>query len=155
MTKDLVLAKLTPMAPMLLLAGFALVAAVIWVPRGTDAPQIAAPSHKELDARLSSGSERLANLIAVTNERPVFHASRRPVPTAEAPKAAEPVLSLLGVIREDNAETLAFVKVSTTGTLYRVAEGETVGRWRILKIGVEESTVSKDGKAPFMLQIGG
>lgn len=147
--------KLRPLVPVLILAGFALAAAAVWLPRGAAKTVINAPSFQELDARLSSGSARLSDLIAVTNERPVFHTTRRPVATPEAPKAPEPVLSLLGIIADDGTETLAFVKVSTTGTLYRIGAGETVGRWRILDIGTEEITVSKDGNEPYILRIGG
>ncbi|MEM6386423.1 MAG: hypothetical protein AAF718_09330 [Pseudomonadota bacterium] len=141
--------------PLLIFGGFALVAALLWMPRGSSDAVAEAPALKELEARLSSGSQRLADLIEVTNERPVFHASRRPIATPEAPKAPEPELSLLGVIAEDNGETLAFVKVSTTGALFRIGKGETVGRWRILEIGTEAISVSKDGQAPYTLRIGG
>ena len=147
--------KLRPLVPLLMLGGFELAAAALWLPRGSTTSVASAPALKELDARLSSGSARLSDLIEVTNERPVFHASRRPVAAPEAPKAPEPVLSLLGIIAEDNSDTLAFVKVSSTGTLYRIGAGETVGRWRVLEIGTEEITVSKDGADPYTLRIGG
>lgn len=146
--------KLKPIVPVLILAVFVIAAAALWIPRGGTTAFAAAPVLKELDERLSSGSERMSDLIAVTNERPVFHASRRPVAAPEAPKTPEPVLSLLGVIAEDNAETLAFVKLSTTGALYRIGKGETVGRWRIVDIGTEQISVSKDGKTPYTLRIG-
>lgn len=148
------ISQLRPLLPTLIIGAFVLAAAALWLPRGGTATVAAAPELKELDARLSSGSERLANLIEVTNERPVFHASRRPVAAPEAPKAPEAMLSLLGIIAEDNGETLAFVKVSTTGALYRIGKGETVGRWRILEIGTESISVSKDGQAPYTLSIG-
>ncbi len=147
--------KLRSILPLLILGFFGLAAAAVWMPRSVDSSVTAAPALKELDERLSSGSQRLSDLIEVTNDRPVFHASRRPVATPEAPKAPEPVLQLLGIIAEDNADTLAFVKVSTDGTLYRIGEGETVGRWRILEVGTDAITVSKDGNAPYTLRIGG
>ncbi|MEM7719354.1 MAG: hypothetical protein AAF222_09115 [Pseudomonadota bacterium] len=140
--------------PLLIVGTFALAAAAVWLPRGGATTVSAAPALKELDARLSSGSERLANLIEVTNERPVFHASRRPIAAPEAPKVAEATLALLGIIAEENGETLAFVKVSN-GSLYRIGKGETVGRWRILDIGTETISVSKDGQTPYMLSVGG
>ena len=148
------MSKLKAFLPILILGVFAAAAAAVWIPRGGAVATAATPPLKELDARLSSGSERLSDLIAVTNERPVFHASRRPVATPEAPKAPEPVLSLLGVIAEDNAEPRAFVKLSSDGALYRIAKGETVGRWRIIDIGTEQISVSKDGKTPYTLRIG-
>ncbi|MGR3511115.1 MAG: hypothetical protein ACU0GG_00010 [Paracoccaceae bacterium] len=141
-------------APALILGLAILASAAVWWPRGGSETTVRAPALKELNARLSSGSERLAGLIEVTNDRPVFHASRRPIAAAEAPKAPEPVLSLLGIIAEDNGETLAFVKVSN-GALYRLGKGETVGRWRILEIGTESISVSKDGQEPYTLTIGG
>lgn len=146
--------KLRPFAPVLIMAVSVLAAAALWLPRGGSDAATSAPAPKELSTRLSSGSERLAGLIEVTNARPVFHASRRPIAAPEAPKAPEPVLSLLGIIAEDNGETLAFVKVSN-GSLYRIGKGETVGRWRILEIGTETISVSKDGQPPYTLSIGG
>ena len=148
------MSKLRLLAPLLILGVFVLAAAALWIPRGESTATASTPMLKELDERLSSGSERLSDLIEITNTRPVFHATRRPVATPEAPKAPEPVLSLLGVIAENDAETLAFVKLSTTGALYRIGKGETVGRWRILDIGTEEISVSKDGKSPYTLRIG-
>ena len=148
------MSKLKSLAPFLILGVFLIAAAALWVPRSEATASASAPVLKELDERLSSGSARMSDLITVTNERPVFHASRRPVAAPEAPKTPEPVLSLLGVIAEDNAETLAFVKLSTTGALYRIGKGETVGRWRIVDIGTEQISVSKDGNAPYTLRIG-
>lgn len=149
------LPKLGAIAPPLILLAFAAAAVAISMPRNdTERPRPAAEL-RELDERLSYGSARLSDLIAVTNERPVFHASRRPIATPEAPVAPEPVLSLLGVISEDDGKTLAFVKVSTSGALYRIGQGETVGRWSILEIDTEEITVSKDGAEPFKLRING
>ncbi len=145
---------LRPLLPVLLLGLFVLAALAVWVPRGSAPEVAAAPALKELDARLSSGSERLSALIAPTNERPVFHASRRPIAAPEAPKAPEATLTLLGVI-DDGDAPLAFLKLSTTGALYRIGKGGTVGRWRVLDIGVNEVSISKDGNAPFTLRIGG
>ena len=147
--------KMRSLLPVFILGTFILAAAAIWAPRGSESTTASSPTLKELDERLSSGSARLSGLIEVTNERPVFHASRRPVAAPETPKAPEPVLQLLGIIAEDNVETLAFVKVSTDSTLYRVGEGETVGRWRVLDVGTDAITVSKDGDTPFTLRIGG
>lgn len=146
--------KLQSLLPLAIIACFVLAAVALWVPRGGAEVITSAPSLQVLDQRLSSGSERLSGLIEVTNARPLFHSTRRPVAAPEAPKAPEPVLSLLGVISEDNGDTLAFVKVSTTGALYRIGAGETVGRWRILEIGTEVIKVSKDGQEPYTLRIG-
>ncbi|MEP5199672.1 MAG: hypothetical protein ABJQ66_09650 [Paracoccaceae bacterium] len=148
------MSKIKAFLPLLILGVFILAAAALWIPRGGATATASTPELKELDERLSSGSERLSDLIEVTNARPVFHATRRPVATPEAPKAPEPVLSLLGVIAEDNAAPLAFVKLSTTGALYRIGKGETIGRWRILDIGTEQISVSKDGNSPYTLRIG-
>lgn len=148
------MSNLKPLLSLLIFGAFLLAAAALWIPRGQATATATPPALKELDARLSSGSERLSDLIEITNARPVFHASRRPVAAPEAPKAPEPVLSLLGVIAEDNADPLAFVKLSTTGALYRIGKGETVGRWRIIDIGTEQISVSKDGKTPYVLSIG-
>lgn len=145
---------LNKLLPFLILGTFTLAAAALWLPRGGAAPLAAAQPLKELDARLSSGSARLAGLIEVTDARPIFHASRRPIAAPEAPKVAEATLSLLGIIAEEDGETLAFVKVSN-GSLYRIGKGETVGRWRILDIGTETISVSKDGQAPYILSVGG
>lgn len=150
-----ILSKLNAYTPGLILLAFAAGSVVISMPRSDIETLRPAPELRELDERLSYGSARLSGLISVTNERPVFHASRRPVATPEAPQAPEPVLTLLGVISEDDGKTLAFVKLSTNGALYRIGQGETVGRWRILDIGTEEITVSKDGEAPYKLQING
>jgi len=149
------LSKLNAIAPAVILLGFAGASVVISMPRSDIETQRAAPELRELDERVSHGSARLSALIAVTNERPVFHASRRPIAAPEAPKAPEPVLSLLGVISEDDGKTLAFVKLSTNGALYRIGAGETVGRWRILEIGTDQITVSKDGDEPYTLRING
>lgn len=146
--------KLRPLAPVLILGLSILASAALWLPRGEPDLTTKTPALRELDTRLASGSERLASLVEVTNARPVFHASRRPITAPEAQTAPEPVLSLLGIIAEDNGETLAFVKVSN-GALYRIGKGETVGHWRILDIGTEAISVSKDGQAPYTLRIGG
>lgn len=149
------MSKLKSIAPLLILGVFAVGAAAIWIPRSeSSAHATGTPTLNELDARLSSGSKRLSDLIEITNARPVFHASRRPVSAPVAPKAPEPVLSLLGVIADDDGETLAFVKLSSNGALYRIGEGETVGRWRVVEIGIEEISVSKDGDSPYTLRIG-
>lgn len=146
--------KLRLFVPVLIVGASIAASAALWIPAEDTANVTPTPALKELDERLSSGSARLSELIAVTNERPVFHASRRPVATPEAPKAPEPVLALLGVIAEDNGETLAFVKLSSNGALYRIGKGETVGRWRVTDIGTDQISVSKDGNAPYVLRIG-
>ena len=146
--------KLRSHAPVLILGVSVLAAAALWLPRGAADTKAAAPALQSLDTRLAEGNARLSSLIEVTNDRPVFHATRRPVAAPEAQKALEPVLSLLGIIAEDNGETLAFVKVSN-GALYRIGRGESVGRWRVLEIGTETISVSKDGGAPYTLRIGG
>ena len=148
-------AKLSSFAPLAIAGGFILVSALVWWPRADAAQSPQGGELRELSLRLSSGSDRLAGLVPPTDERPLFHASRRPVAAPEAAKPVEPVLSLLGVIKEENGETVAFVKVSTSGALYRIGKGATVGRWRIIDIGTEEITVSKEGKAPYQLRIGG
>ncbi|MEP2263045.1 MAG: hypothetical protein ABJI00_16650, partial [Paracoccaceae bacterium] len=88
------MSKIKAFLPLLILGVFILAAAALWIPRGGATATASTPELKELDERLSSGSERLSDLIEVTNARPVFHATRRPVATPEAPKAPEPVLSL-------------------------------------------------------------
>ncbi|MEM7472995.1 MAG: hypothetical protein AAF340_16730 [Pseudomonadota bacterium] len=149
------LSKLKALLPALILVAFFAASAALWIPREGVTSTRAGPVAQQLDARLEAGDQKLASLMDVTNARPVFHASRRPVAAPEVQKAPEPVLELLGIIAEDNGDTLAFVKISTSGALYRLAKGETVDRWQIIEIGTEEVTISKDGKSPFKLKIGG
>ncbi|MEM6407158.1 MAG: hypothetical protein AAF700_01940 [Pseudomonadota bacterium] len=149
------LAKLKAILPAVILLGFLGASAALWIPREGATRTTNGPAIQQLDARLEAGDAKLASLMEVTHDRPVFHASRKPVAAPEAPKAPEPVLQLLGVISEDNGDTLAFVKISTSGGLYRLAEGESVERWKILEIGTKKITVSKDGEAPYTLEIGG
>lgn len=149
------LKKLKPFVPAAILAVFALAATALWLPREGATTTLRGPALQQLDARLQAGDDMLASLMEITHDRPVFHASRKPVAAPEEVKAPEPVLQLLGIISEDNGETLAFVKVSTSGALYRLAKGESVDRWEIVDIGTEEISVSKDGKRPYTLEIGG
>ncbi|MEO0921816.1 MAG: hypothetical protein AAFY09_03415 [Pseudomonadota bacterium] len=147
--------SMKPYMPALILAGFMLAALALWLPGAHSDPAPEPPVLKEIDERLSSGSARLSELMQVTNARPLFHASRRPVAEPEAPAQPKAVLKLLGIIAEDGSETRAFVKLSTSSNLYRIGKGETIGKWRIVDIGREEITVSKDGKKPYTLKIGG
>ncbi|MEM9974766.1 MAG: hypothetical protein AAF771_11355 [Pseudomonadota bacterium] len=140
------------LAPAAIIVAFTTAAFAIWLPGSADHGQAAVPQTTTIDSRLAARSERLSALIQDTDTRPVFHGSRRPVQSAAAPAAPEPVLSLLGVI-SDGGEKIAFVRISTGAALYSVGAGDTVGAWRILKIGTESVQVSKNGAAPFTLRI--
>ncbi|MCY4179839.1 MAG: hypothetical protein OXC60_04620 [Litoreibacter sp.] len=147
--------KLKTFLPALILLAFLGASFALWLPREGATSTLGGAAIQQLDARFEAGDAKLAGLMAVTHDRPVFHATRKPVAAPEVQKAPEPVLQLLGIISEDNGDTLAFVKISTSGALYRLAEGESVDRWEIVEIGTKQISVSKDGKAPYRLEIGG
>lgn len=146
--------NLRTVLPGLIIGAFALAAALIWIPRDSGPTQISISQSQDIHALQDAAAERLAELIEVTGQRPVFHASRKPVAAPEAPKAPEPELLLLGIISEDDTRVLAFVKISNGASLYKVGEGEIIGKWRVLEIGNRAITVSKDGNAPYTLSIG-
>ncbi|MEJ8561261.1 hypothetical protein QTO30_08520 [Yoonia sp. GPGPB17] len=121
----------------------------IWLPQTPAATPAASSPARDVTARLAASQERLADLIAVTSERPLFDATRRPVaaPEVAAPVAApEPVLTLVGILGIED-EKVALVRISTSAQLYQLNEGDTLGAWDVLDIAAYSITVRKDGDA--------
>ncbi|PJI84916.1 hypothetical protein BC777_2909 [Yoonia maricola] len=128
-------------------ATFCVLALWIWIPQTPTSTAPASGPGRDVMGRLAASQERLADLIAVTSERPLFDATRRPVaaPEAAAPAAPpEPVLTLVGILGIED-EKVALVRISTSAQLYRLNKGDTLGAWRILDITANSVTVSKDG----------
>ena len=142
---------------MVVFAAFCTLAIWIWVP--PIAPQAARPAGPHADmlgVRVAEGVEAVAALIPVTTERPLFHATRRPVPPdapPPAPVAPAQTLSLVGILAEE-ANRIALVRISGSTELYRVDAGGQLGPWKILLIGENFVQVSKDDGDPFVLSIG-
>ncbi len=140
----------------LIFAGFCGLAAWIWVP---NAPQTLTQTRTPTDtvgSRVADGVQQLSELIPVTTERPLFHATRRPVQVAApapAPVAPERTLSLVGILGEDGTQ-IALVRISGSSELYRVDAGGQLGPWTILAIGDSFVQVSKDDGDPILLTIG-
>lgn len=140
---------------LIVLAAFAALAAWIWLPQ---APVTAVPSTgptRDVTARLTASQDRLADLIEVTTERPLFDATRRPVaaPEEAAPVAPpEPVLTLVGILGIED-EKVALVRISTSAQLYQLNKGDRLGAWDVLDITANSLTVSKNGEAAEQLVI--
>lgn len=143
--------------PVMLLIGLVL-AAWVWMPAGSQAtPTNLGTKAPSLSDRIATGQEKMAALVTVTTERPLFHGSRRPEAAPEAPVVApppEPTLMLVGVISDKGAQ-LALLRLSDSPQLYRVEQGGQLGRWQIDEIGKNHVLVTKDDKTQSVLKIGG
>lgn len=96
----------------------------------------------------------LEGLIAVTGDRPLFQADRRPVAAPEAPApAAEAVLILVGIL-VDGEERLALVRRSTSEQLFQIEAGGRLGPWQIVSVDAASVSVRKDDGSTFSLRIG-
>ena len=142
----------------LVLAVFCGASVWIWIPRAATAPEgVAAAPALDLAARLQMMDETLAGYIAVTSERPLFHATRRPEPAAAPalapPPPPEPTLSLVGILSDGDAR-LALVRTSTSPALYRLEAGARLDRWQILEISATGIRVRKEDGAEQVLRIG-
>lgn len=131
-------------------AVFLALAAWVWLPGATPAPTVQPTPASNLDATLQAGQEQMASLIAVTTERPLFHATRTPPAAPEAPAAPvvpEPTLTLVGILGVDE-DKVALVRISTSPELFRLGAGAQLGDWEIVSIDTDEVTISKNGGAP-------
>ena len=130
------------------LVGFCAASLWIWIPRAAVVPSASTTPTVDLAARVQAMDEKLAGFIEVTSERPLFHATRRPEPTAtpEAPPAPppEPTLALVGILGEGDAR-IALVRTSTSPQLYRLETNATLGPWEVLEITDRSVRVLKDG----------
>lgn len=138
---------------LMIFAAFGAASVWMWLPPNTAQPTTTdVPEEGKV---LSDNAQSLAALIAVTTERPLFHASRRPVQApaaAPAPQAPELVLSLVGVIVDGN-DKVALVRISNSPELYRVAAEGRLAEWQILRIGEDFVEVRKGAEDPFILAI--
>ncbi len=134
---------------------FCTVAAAVWMQGAAAPPATGSGTARSLEARLAEGRERLAALVPVTAERPLFQPGRRPEAAPEAPPPAPPpALMLVGIIG-DGDQRLALVRMSDSEELFRLDPGGRIARWEILSIGEATIAVSEDGGAPFELRIDG
>jgi hypothetical protein len=95
--------------------------------------------------------------LSVSRERPLFSASRRPPPPPPAvapvafvadppaPPVPPPVLSLYGIITDDNG-ALAILRPSPTEKIGRVRLGDEVGGWRVSLIESRRLVLSRDDR---------
>ena len=149
--------QIGPLPGIVIFAAFCALAVWIWVPpSGSDTARPSATPASTMGSRVEEGIQTVADLIPVTTERPLFHASRRPVPPdapAPAPVAPVQTISLVGILSEDDTQ-IALVRISGSTELYRVDAGGQLGPWKILMIGENFVQVSKDEGDPFLLTIG-
>lgn len=142
---------------MAVLGVFCLASLWLWLPSRAVAPNNAAAPAVDLAARVQAMDDTLADLIAVTTERPLMHATRRPVPeeapAAPPPAAPEPTLTLLGVLSDGDAR-LALVRTSTSPELYRLEANTRFGPWEIIEILDNAIRVRKDNGPEQVLRIG-
>jgi len=134
---------------------FCAMAAWIWVPSAPRQGSTVSTPARDISARLAANQEQMEALISVTTERPLFDATRQPqtAPAQAAPDVApDPVLTLVGVLGVDE-ERVALVRVSTSAQLYRLAQGASLGPWRVIDIETNAIVVSKDGGPPDRLVI--
>lgn len=135
---------------------YTLVAVWIWLPARTpDLPPARTPALDIADG-LSATQDRLAGLVEVTAERPLFQPTRRPLPAQAAPAsiaAPEATITLVGILGDSGNES-ALVRLSTSPELYLVQSGDQLGEWRVLSIGPASIELSKSGGAPFILPLG-
>jgi hypothetical protein len=94
--------------------------------------------------------------MAALTERPLYNTSRRPSPSepvavvspAPAPVAPPPEpatqLTLLGIVRSPTT-SIALIRVGTSQTPLRLAEGATVDRWKIRRIAADHVTLESGG----------
>jgi len=82
--------------------------------------------------------------------RPLFSASRRPMPDA-APKAAPPAPTRLagyrvtGIVRS-SAKRMILLMEERTGKVVELREGDTVDGWTLISIGAESVRMTRDGR---------
>jgi general secretion pathway protein N len=90
--------------------------------------------------------------LSGTRDRPIFSASRRPIPTAVAPTAValpkprepeRPQLSLVGTIASDDEGFGIFLDQSTKVPL-RLKVGEDYQGWKLRSVQGREATLEKD-----------
>ena len=144
------------LAGLVVLGAFCALAAWIWVP--VSDTQRAAPAQptNDLNARLVTSREKLAELIPVTGERPLFHSTRRPEAAPEAPAApvvVAPTLSLVGILGVEGSK-VALIRISTGPQLYRIEAGGRINAWDVVSIGNDKVEVTKDGQTIEVLEIG-
>lgn len=143
------------LAGLLLFAGFCAVAVWIWQATPQVVPAAPGAPTAGLTIGVDDHAQRIAALIPITAERPLFHASRRP-PQAPEPAAPPPppeeTIALVGILG-DEAGRIALVRISSSTELFRVEAGGQLGPWEILAIGDKFVQVSKDEGAPFVLSI--
>jgi general secretion pathway protein N len=97
--------------------------------------------------------------LSGTRDRPIFSASRRPLPPAVAPAAISkvaaapkpreperPQLSLVGTIASDDEGFGIFLDLSTNAAL-RLKVGEDYQGWRLRSVQGREATLEKDQQA--------
>jgi len=139
----------------IMLGVFAALSIWVWLPSAAPPVPMMASTESNLTDRLEANQNRLADLIDVTTNRPLFDATRQAQSAPEQPAPApppEPVLSLVGILGVDE-ERVALVRVSTSAQLYRLTEGATLGPWQVIEISTNGISVSKDGAAPDRLVI--
>jgi len=137
------------------LSVFLALSAWVWLPSSVPFTPSNSATPSDVTTRLSANQDRLAELIDITNNRPLFDATRQPQATPEQPPPAappEPVLSLVGILGLDD-DRVALVRVSTSAQLYRLSEGTSLGPWQVLEITDRAISVSKNGGEPDRLTI--
>ncbi|MEM6888118.1 MAG: hypothetical protein AAF636_08265 [Pseudomonadota bacterium] len=132
------------------LACSGVLALAIWFPQGHTAPETASVVETSLEQRVFQKEARLGALTNTIAARPVFHASRRPVAAPEAAPTPKAVLSLVGVIGNED-ESIALMKVSTSSEVYRLKKGGSIGPWSVVSIASDRVYISEANGEPFQI----
>lgn len=144
------------LAGLIVLGLFCALAVWIWVPKTEVQRTTQMQTTNDLNARLATSREKLAELIPVTSERPLFHSTRRPEAAPEAPAApivVEPTLTLVGILGVEGSK-VALIRISTGPQLYRIEAGGRINAWDVISIGNDSVEVTKDGQTVEVLAIG-
>lgn len=144
------------LAGLVVLGLFCGLAAWIWVPDNTTQRPVQVQTTNDLSARLAASRDKLAELVQVTGERPLFHSTRRPPAAPEAPAApavVEPTLTLVGILGVEGSK-VALIRISTGPQLYRIEEGGRINAWDVVSIGNDSVEVTKDGQTIETIEIG-
>ncbi len=124
-----------------------LVLAELFVPIGADDAEIAAPPSLRADASMATGPNSAAGTVAAILARPLFRTDRKPAPgdTRGMASGAPADLPRLTAILMTAEEKRAIFQPLGKERPIVVAEGETVGNWRVQQIAVDAVTLTGPG----------
>ncbi|GFE66484.1 hypothetical protein [Litoreibacter roseus] len=113
-------------------------ALLVWLPGQATDPAPTAASDVNAPETADASLTRVADSAAPLTARPLFHITRRPPAEAQPVAAPKIVLSLAGIVNDDDVD-IAVLRLSNGPRLYRRREGERLGKWTVQSIS--EGTV--------------